>query len=75
MRNAIVKQQPQRSRGELREVLGAAIRQVESADLYLAAIIYMDLEDRSVDRAVSGLRANLDGLHRYLVEQREVIEP
>ena len=74
MRNAILKLPAQRSKGELRGVLRAAIRQIDSADLYLAAVTYMDLEDQSVDRAVSRLRADLDGLRRYLAQQRDGIE-
>ncbi|HXC77632.1 MAG TPA: hypothetical protein VNU19_11320 [Candidatus Acidoferrum sp.] len=74
MRNPIFKPSAERSKGELRSVLGAAIRQIDSADLYLAAVTYMDLEDHSIDRAVSRLRADLDGLRRYLAEQRDGIE-
>jgi hypothetical protein len=74
MRNAIVKLPAERSKGELRQLLGAAIRQVDSADLYLAAVIHMDLEDHSVERAASRLRADLNGLRRYLAQQRDGLE-
>lgn len=74
MRNPIANVPAQRSSDEIRQAFRAAVRQVESADLYLAAVIYMDLEDPSVDRAVNQLRAGLDGLRRYLIDQREGIE-
>jgi hypothetical protein len=71
MRNAIVKLPTQRSIGERRQVLRAAVRQLDRAEIYLAAVTYMDLGDQSVDRTLSRLRADLDGLRRYLVERRD----
>jgi acyl-CoA reductase-like NAD-dependent aldehyde dehydrogenase len=71
MRNAIIKLPTQRSIGERRQVLRAAVRQLDRAETYLAAITYMDLGDPSVERATSRLRADLDGIRRYLVEQRD----
>jgi hypothetical protein len=70
MRNAIVKLPTQRSIGEHRQVLRAAVRQLDRAEIYLAAVTYMDLGDQSVDRTLSRLRADLDGLRRHLVERR-----
>jgi hypothetical protein len=73
MRNAIVKLPTQRSIGEHRQVLRAAVRQLDRADIYLAAVTFMDLGDQAVDRTLSRVRADLDGLHRYLTERRDGI--
>jgi hypothetical protein len=70
MRNAIVQMPEQRTTGERRQVLRAAIRQLERADMYLAAVMFMDIDDRPAERALSQLRADLDGLRRHLGEQR-----
>jgi hypothetical protein len=55
---------------ERRLVLRAAIRQLERADIYLAAVSYMDLDDREAERATNRLRTDLDSLRRYLIELR-----
>jgi hypothetical protein len=65
----------QRSDNEHRQVLRAALRQLDRADIYLAAIGYMDLGDPAVGRAVTRLRADLRGLHRHLAETRSAIRP
>jgi hypothetical protein len=70
MRNAIVQMPDQRTTGEQRQVLRAAIRQLERADIYLAAVSYMDIDDRAAERALRQLRADLDGLRRHLGEER-----
>jgi hypothetical protein len=70
MRNAIVQLPDQRTTGERRQVLRAAIRQLERADIYLAAVMFMDIDDRPAERALSQLRADLDALRRHLGEQR-----
>jgi hypothetical protein len=70
MRNAIVQLPDQRTIGEQRQVLRAAIRQLERADIYLAAVMFMDIDDRPAERALSQLRADLDALRRHLGEQR-----
>jgi hypothetical protein len=70
MRNAIVQLPDQRTVGEQRQVLRAAIRQLERADIYLAAVTYMDIDDRAAERALRQLRADLDALRRHLGEQR-----
>jgi hypothetical protein len=70
MRNAIVQLPDQRTMGERRQVLRAAIRQLERADIYLAAVMFMDIDDRPAERALSQLRADLDALRRHLGEQR-----
>jgi hypothetical protein len=70
MRNAIVQLPDQRTTGERRQVLRAAIHQLERADVYLAAVTYMDIDDRPAERALSQLRADLDALRRHLGQQR-----
>jgi hypothetical protein len=70
MRNAIVQLPQQRTVAEHRQVLRAAIRQVERAEIYLAAVAHMDLGDRAAERTVGHLRADLDALRRHLGEQR-----
>jgi hypothetical protein len=73
MRNAIL-QLPQTSTAkEQRAVLRAAIRQLDRADLYLAAVAYMDLDDREAKRAVNQLRKDLDSLLCHLGESRDRI--
>jgi hypothetical protein len=71
MRNAIVTMPAQRSISEHRQVLRAAVRQLDRAEIYLAAVAYMDLGDHQVDRNVTRLRADVDGLRRYLIERRD----
>jgi hypothetical protein len=70
MRNAIVQLPSQRTAGERRQVLRAAVRQVERADLYLAGVAHMDLDDRAAEQAVRRLRAELEALRRHLGEER-----
>jgi hypothetical protein len=70
MRNAIVQLPDQRTTGERRQVLRAAIRQLERADIYLAAVMFMDIDDRPAERALSQLRADLDALRGHISELR-----
>lgn len=70
MRNAILQMPDQRTASEQRRVLRAAIRQLDRAEIYLAAVAYMQLNDRAAERAVRQLRADLDGLKRHLAELR-----
>jgi hypothetical protein len=55
---------------ESRQVLRAAIRQLERADLYLAAVGAMHLDDRQAARALNQLRTDVDALRRHLIELR-----
>jgi hypothetical protein len=73
MRNAIVQMPDQRTVNERRQVLRAAIRQLERAEIYVAAVAYMDLGDRTADRAISQLRTNLESLRTYLSQERSGI--
>jgi acyl-CoA reductase-like NAD-dependent aldehyde dehydrogenase len=70
MRNAILQLPDHRTAGERRQVLRAAIRQLERAELYLAAVAYMELEGRETQRAVNKLRSDVDTLRRSLIDQR-----
>jgi hypothetical protein len=73
MRNAIVKMPTQRSVSEHRQVLRSAVRQLDRAEVYLAAVTYMDLGDPAVDGTLSRMRSELDGLRRYLIDRRDGI--
>ena len=52
-------------------MLRAAIRQLERAEIYLDAVLYMDLDDREAERATNRLKTDLDSLRRYLIELRD----
>jgi hypothetical protein len=73
MRNAILQLPETRNAKERRFVLRAAIRQLERADIYLAAVAYMELDDREAKRAVMQLRTDLGSLIRHLAETRDRI--
>ncbi len=53
-----------------RSDLRTAIRQLERADLYLAAAYYVGLGDPPAERLLVSLRADLEGLRRRLVDLR-----
>ncbi len=74
MRSAILSLPDQRTAKEDRQLLRAALRQLERADIYLAAVSYMNL-DSAAARAVTKLRTDLDGLYRHLAETRTAIRP
>lgn len=73
MRNAILQLPETRSAGEQRHVLRAAMRQLERAEIYLAAVAYMDLDDRQAERSLNQLRADVESLRRYLGESRNQV--
>jgi ABC-type phosphate transport system auxiliary subunit len=70
VRNAIVRLPEHRTDSETRRVLRAAIRQLERADVYLAAVEYMDLDDRAAGKALTAIRADVEGLRRHLADER-----
>ena len=70
MRNAVLRLPTVRSSAESRHVFRTAIRQLERAGLYLAAVEALDLGDPESARALRKLLADLEGLRRYLVELR-----
>lgn len=72
VRSAIVQLPQTRTAKQRRNVLGAAMRQLERADLYLAAVAYMDLGDREAQRALNQMRTDLANLERYLGERRNL---
>jgi hypothetical protein len=70
MRAAVLQLPGTRTASETRQAMGAAVRQLERADLYLAAVGSMDLGDRQAARALNQLRTDLDAVRRHLVELR-----
>jgi plasmid stability protein len=74
MRSAVVQLPVSRTESERRQVLRAAIRQLERADIYLAAIAYMDLDDSQAERTVTRVRTDVESLRRYLVARRAARE-
>jgi hypothetical protein len=70
MRNAILQLPDQRTTGEQRKVLRAAIRQLDRTEIYLAAVAYMQLDDRAAQRSIRQLRADVEGLKRHLAALR-----
>jgi hypothetical protein len=73
MRSAILQLPDARTANERRKVLRAAIRQLERAEIYLAAVDYMEIEDGASRHAVRKLRADVDSLMRHLGEERNRI--
>ena len=69
MRTAILQLPETRTARERRAVLRTASRQLERADLYLAAVAYMELGDRQAQRALNQLRTDLESLRRHLGER------
>jgi len=66
-----IRQMPEReSPRERRQALRAAVRQLERAEIYLAAVSYMELDDPRVRRTVNRLRSEIDGLRRDLGNER-----
>jgi hypothetical protein len=70
MRAAVLQLPATRTAGERRQVLRIAVRQLERADLYLAAVGAMDVDDRQAARALNQLRTDVDALRRHLIELR-----
>jgi hypothetical protein len=70
MRNAILQVPETRTANERRQVLRAAIRQLDRAEIYLAAVAYMSLDDRNAEQAVNQLRTDVESLRRHLGELR-----
>ena len=70
MRNAILQVPDLRSTGRQRQVLRAAIRQLERVEIYLAAVAYMDLGGPAADRSINHLRTDVESLRRHLSEER-----
>jgi hypothetical protein len=70
MRSAILQLPDQRTTGDQRKVLRAAIRQLDRAEISVAAVAYMQLDDRAAERSIRQLRADVGGLKRHLAALR-----
>jgi hypothetical protein len=70
MRSAVLQLPESRTASERRQVLRSAMRQLERAEIYLAAVAYMELDDRDARRALNQLRTDVEALRRYLAELR-----
>ena len=73
MRSAVLQLPGIRTANESRQVLRAAIRQLERAEVYFAVVSAMEIDDREARRAVDRLRADTQALRRYLGEQRSAL--
>jgi hypothetical protein len=73
MRSAILQMPESRTANEQRQALRAAIRQLDRAEIYLAAVAYMELGDREAGRAVNQLRTDVESLRRYFGERRQAL--
>ena len=74
MRSAVLQLPTARTAGEQRQVLRAAIRQLERAELYMDAVEYMDLDDARASRALNRLKSDLRSLNGYLVGLRSALQ-
>ena len=63
-----------RTVSESRRVMRAALRQLDRADVYLAAVAFMPVDDGELDRAIRKLRADLAAVRSYLVSSRSALE-
>jgi hypothetical protein len=66
VRSAVLQLPQARTAGERRQVLRAAIRQLDRAEIYLASVAYMELDDAEAQRAVNRLRSEVHSLTDYL---------
>jgi hypothetical protein len=73
MRNAILQMPDQRTANEHRQVLRAALRQLSRAEVYIAAVAYMESGDAPAEKAISKLRSDLNAVYRHLAEKRSEI--
>ncbi|HET7420313.1 MAG TPA: hypothetical protein VFL27_08020 [Candidatus Dormibacteraeota bacterium] len=70
MRSAVLQLARTRTAMDRRQVLRAAIRQLERADLYFDAVAAMEIDDRDARRAVQVLRRDIEALRRHLISLR-----
>jgi len=68
MRNAVLQNQELRTESEQRRVLRIAVRQLERADLYLAAVCALELPE--AEAAIDAVRDDVEGLRRQLIDSR-----
>lgn len=70
MRSAVLQLPAKRTQNERRQTIRAAIRQLDRADLYLAAVAYMELDDTDAQCALRKTRAEIQALRRHLASAR-----
>ena len=70
MRNAILKMPDLRSGAQQRTVLRTAVRQLERADVYIAAVAAMEIGDWAAQRSIRQLRDDLETIRRHLSDLR-----
>jgi len=68
MRNAVLQNQELRTESEQRRVLRIAVRQLERADLYLAAVCALELPE--AEAAIDAVRDDVEELRRHLIDAR-----
>jgi hypothetical protein len=73
MRAAVVQLPTTRTVSESRQVLRAAIRQLDRAEIYFDAVAAMGLDDREARRTLDQIRADTAALRRYLGERRSAL--
>jgi hypothetical protein len=71
MRNPIFHMQQPYVPDEHRKLLREAIRQLDGADIYLAAVSFMDLRDREGQAELRLLRGDLRHLRQRFVDRRD----
>jgi hypothetical protein len=74
VRNAILRMPEHRSGPESRQVFRSAIRQLERAEIYLAAVAHMEVGDAPAERVVDDLRGDVKHLIKYLGDRRARID-
>jgi len=68
MRNAVLQMRELRTESERRRVLRIAVRQLERADLYLAAVSALELPE--AEAAIDALRDGVEDLRGHLIDVR-----
>jgi hypothetical protein len=73
MRAAVLQLPGTRTANQSRQVLRAAIRQLERAEIYFEAVAAMEVDDREARRTLNQLRADSAALRRHLGELRSAL--
>ena len=69
MLSSIVRLTATRTAGEESRRLTAAVRQLDRADLYLAATTHMEIDDPAAVRTITQLRAEIRSVQKRLHEK------
>jgi len=69
MLNSIVRRESLEAPARAKEQLRAAARQLERADLYVAAAAHMEIDDPGAVRALTELRAGIRSVRKSLIEK------